>query len=226
MALVLKSLLKDPKLRSGVKALTLILSFFFFPLWMTGILASLLYLFPASFIGDFFGTLLALGVVTFSFIGHAPLWIVAIISSAVFFLLLGVKNVYLPKRAVVFSVVSGVIFAALAFGVFARFISLPLFAVAVFLVAREGLRSFTTLSQRANSSAAVISLILSEIAWVIGWLGISAGSSAVIEFIFAASAGSLIYRHLRGEITNRKAIFWSSALAVVGVSAMLLAAFK
>jgi len=218
--------LRDPKLRSGVKALVLVLSFFFFPLWMTGILASLLYFFPASFIGDFFGTLLGLGFVTFSLIGHVPLWAVALVSSAVFFMLLGVKNVYLPKRAVVFSVISGIIFAALAFGVFAHLISLPLFAIVVFLIVREGLRSFTTLSQRANPSAAVISLVLTEVAWVIGWLGISAVSSAIIEIIFAASAGSLIYRHLRGEITDRKALFWSSALAVIGVSLMLLAAFK
>lgn len=226
MALALRSLLRGPKLRSGVKALVLASSFFFLPIWATGVLAFFFYWMPSAFASEFFGTVLALGFVTFSFIGRFPLWEVAVASSLAFFLILGVKNVFLPKRAMIFSIVSAALFIALSFGIFSRFISLPLFAIAVFLVAREGFKAFTTLSQRAGVSAAIVALVLSEIAWVLGWFFISPLSATVIELFFAASLVNLIFRHLRGEITNARAIFWSSTLAVIGMAGMLLAAFK
>ena len=226
MAPGLRSLLKGPKLRSGAKALVLALSFFFLPLWTTGVFAFLFYCLPSAFAPEFFGTVVTLGFVVFSFLSFAPLWVVAIISSLLFFLILGVKNVFLPKRAVIFSFIALSIFIALSFGVFSRFISLPLFAVSVFLVAREGFKAFTTLSQRATVSAAIVTLVLSELAWVMGWFFISPLSAAFIELIFATSVANLIFRHLRGEIATARAIFWSLTLSVIGLAGMLLAAFK
>ncbi|MDD4930835.1 MAG: hypothetical protein PHG66_01615 [Candidatus Colwellbacteria bacterium] len=225
MALKLRSLLKGPKLRSGVKSLVLAVSFSFLPLWAIGVLAFVFYAMPSTFMFEFLGSLIALGMAVAVAEGAIPAVFLAAIAGIFFFVLLGIKGVFLPHRGILHTAFSASIFLTMAYGFFVGTVALPVLSISVFLLLRDRFASFTVLSQRAAAAAAVISLVLSEIAWGVGWLGASHILSTVVVSLFGLSMLTVVHDHLSGDISAKNSIFRGSAIAVLGIAGLIMAAF-
>jgi hypothetical protein len=170
MAERLKSVWKIPKLRLGVKAACLAASFFYLPFWVSALLACFLYFYPAlnteKLLASFLSSLF-LGFVFSEIMSAADLWLV---SSVIFYLLLGVKDMVFLNQKSVYGLLFSVLMVAGFFGVLSGAISPWILALLVFILFREFFSIILpSYPKRAKLFAAAMALISFHVFWICSW---------------------------------------------------------
>jgi hypothetical protein len=229
MAEKLRSVLKIPKLRLGAKAVALALCLYFLPIWAAGILAAAFYFLPTAFSFSFLGTFVSFSVIAGSLYSVSQSIPAALAAGAMFFLLLGVKNVLFVRRPpVFFFLISALIFLAL-WEFFAGIVSLPILALVVFLFCRDAFSSFTPPpeggSGRTSLLAAVSALLVSELSWAVFYLNIPVWWATIAVFLVFSGVLYVVVKYLRGSLFRSNAPFIATALAIASVSLLILVSF-
>jgi len=221
----LKSVLKTPRLKSGAKALLLALSLYLMPLWVSGILAFFFYFWPSAFSFSFLGSFISFFIVASNFSSDGNYILSALVFGGAFFLLIGVKNVLFLHRSPLFLTYLGFIAFLGIWEFFTGTLSLPVLALVIFLVVRDGLKSFTPLPGRTALLSAVSALAVAEISWAIYCLNIlDIWASVSVALIFGGIL-FMIIEYLRGSLFKSNAHFWAVALSVIAFTITLIASF-
>jgi len=223
----LKSVLKTPKLRLGVKALILALALYVLPVWVAVFIAFIIYIRPSIFSLSFLGSFISLFIVFNSFqaINVFSLSLMSVFVTALFYLLLGVKNMTIFHRLPAFFALLAVIIFASLWGFFAGALSFILLAFIIFLTCRDALYSFTPSPNRSVLLALISAFIVAQLSWVIFYLNIPVFWSATAVFLIFAGIFHLIIQHLRGTLFRSDAPFLSVAIVIATLAMMIMVAF-
>jgi len=207
----------------------LALGLYFLPIWAAGILAAVLYFFPVAFSFNFLGTFVSFSVLVGSLFAVSQSVPAALAAGMMFFFLIGVKNVLFVRRSpIFFFLIASLAFLAL-WEFFAGIISLPILALAVFLVCRDAFMSFTPTpdggSGRTSLLAAVSALLAAELSWAVFYLNIPVWWAAIAVFLVFSGALYAIVKYLRGSLFKSNAPFIATALAIVSMVLLILVSF-
>lgn len=216
MAEKLKSVWKIPKLKLGVKALVLGVSFFYLPFWASALIASFFYFYPALNTEKLLTSFLFSLFLGFSFSdGSIPLADFWLVPAFIFYLLLGVKDMVFLNGKAVYVILNASMMIALFFGVFSGVISPWLLPFLLFLLFREFFAMVVPeYPKRAILFGSIFSLISFEIFWIYSWFGLPVVLmnrlwispwyadmiGALFVFLWLALPLSLSLGHLSGRI--------------------------
>ena len=227
MAEKLKSALKTPKLRLGVKALILAVAIYVLPVWAVVFIAFVLYTRPAVFSLNFLGSFISLFIVfnALNAIGVLSPILISILVAVLFYILLGVKNMALLHRLPAFFALLAIIVFASLWGFFAGAISLLSVFFIVFLICRDALYAFTPSPNRSVLLALVSAFIVAQLAWAIFYLNIPVFWSAMAVFLIFAGIFHLIIQHLRGKLFRSDAPFIAVAITIAVLAMMIMIVF-
>jgi len=228
----LKSVLKIPKLRSGVKAIVLALALTFLPLWVAGIFAVFFYLFPSAFSMSFLGSFLSLALMVGSFLASGlilPAWLSAVLAAILFYVLLGIKNIlFIHRSSAFFAIFPTIVFCSLL-GFFEGVVSLPVLALIVFFLSKDAFSVFTPATPpsggRGSLLSAVLALLVAELSWSVFYLDIPVAWATFAVFMGFAGALYAVIKYLKGELFKSNAPYVATALAIISFALLMLAAF-
>ncbi len=223
----LKSVLKTPKLRLGVKALILALALYMLPVWMAVFIAFILYMRHPAFSLNFLGSLISLFIVfnALTIAGALSPIFISVFIAVLFYILLGVKNITFRHRLQAFFALLAVIIFTSLWGFFAGALSLLFVSTVVFLVCRDALYSFMPLPNRSFLLALVSAFVVTQLSWAIFYLNIPVFWSVIVVFLIFASVLHLIIQHLRGALFRSDAPFIAVAIVVATLAMMIMVAF-
>ncbi len=220
----LRSAWKDQRSRSGAKALGLAVSSVFFSPIVTGIVGFIFYFFPYAFSFDFLGSLIVLGIVFFSLQGVVSIALLATILAALFFILLGVKNVFFLKRKEGFIAFSVIVSLGILTAFFSGHLSLVVSGLALGLLFKDLLKGFTNFPGRQIFLSFVLGFVSIEILWALSYLSLSPFVSVFSASLMIFPIAIALFAHLRGELFRGKLIprlisisFTGLLLAFMGV---------
>jgi len=226
----LKLVLKTPKLRLGVKAIILALSLSFLPLWASVVVAIVLYFQPMAFSFSFLGTLISflIIVITISPLVGEIAYVIALSAlslSALFYLILGVKNKIFLNRSLALFTLLAVLISSAIWGFFSGNLSLPVLILLTFLVSRDALVSFAPTSGRATLFAGICSLVVVSISWSVWYLNIPVWLATITVFLPFIGVLYMIVKYFQGELFKSDAPFIAIALAIISYTLWILTAF-
>ncbi|MEK7115031.1 MAG: hypothetical protein AAB847_01590 [Patescibacteria group bacterium] len=130
-----------------------------------------------------------------------------------FFLILGLKNLYLTKKIYWYFLLNLSLFYGLFSNYFIKIddyflIKLFLVFLASFFLFREFLKIFTQAVSRENNLLSfILALLTSQLAWIVSWLPIGPIAGANLLFIFIYLAENLIILRTEGKLKDKRAIF-------------------
>lgn len=225
MELKLKSLLADPKLKSGAKAFALALSLAFLPFWAFAVIFSAVFLppftFPVPFVFSAAATVFSLHYFASAF-GYYWAFFIAL---DIFFALFAVKNYAVVDRQKMFLFLSPAVFLIVLYGFMAGAVSLLSLSLITFALAVD-LFSFAPEKNKHYALAGVLALITAEVAWVINLLGIAPYFSVPITLALVSAAAFALIRHLQGSLLGTNALYLSLGTAVIATVSVFIALFS
>lgn len=216
---------KDPRSRSGAKALLLALSSVFFSPVVTGIAGFVFYFFPFAFSFEFLGSLIALGIAFFSLQAVFSPVFLAIVLALLFFILLGVKNVFLAKRKEGYFAFALIVCLGIITAFFAGNLPLIISGIALGLVFKDLFISFTGFPGRQVFLSFVLGFISIEILWAVSYLGLSPFVSVLSSSLLIFPAAVTLFAHLRGNLFRDGLIPRLVSIGFVGILIAFMGAF-
>ncbi len=221
----LKSVLKDKRLISGLRALVFALAFVLLPKWIAIVIAVLFYLFPPSSLKKYAGIFAVFVFLCALFSGILPSWVFMIIFGALAVLFFGVKNNVFSAKSLSFLGFSSGLLMLLSQGYIYNEISLPIFAIFLTLSLVGLLDRFVPESRRNLVLPLSLSLAfgLSEIAWIFSFSGLAQGY-ALLSFSLLSFSGltACLLEARFGKIAPLYAFFISSILVLSSALILIL----
>lgn len=207
----------DPKLRSGAKAVALALSLVFLPIWAGAIFGFIIYFFPIAFSFEFLGSFAAFMILAFLLKASSSAVLFAVLSTILFFLLLGIKNVLFLRRKEAFIIFLSLIGILSIYGFFAGFIPLPVVGLLILLSFKDLLRSFTGFPGRHVFLSAVLGLSSIEVLYAVSSLNLSLSASVISSTLILFPLSSAFFFHLKGTLFRPKIISRISSIVGIGI---------
>ena len=143
--------------------------------------------------------------------GSLLFWPILLIFSAVFYLLLGIKDYFFVKRARLYFVSTLAIFYSI-FNIFFLadkselfFLKFGLVILAAFILFKEWLAIIPSFHfpEREFIAASVAAFLVAQLLWAVALLPIGFISSANLMLLFVFSAADLLLKHFTGTISKK-----------------------